>query len=470
MALTTDREKCAHLLRRFGLGASEAELEYYLKDGGLKGAIAKLLNFEAVPDPAEIPIEMVENGKGQLKVPGVQAWWMSRLAATHRPLQEKLTLFWHDHFATSAAKVTSAQLMLNQNEILRRNAAGNFRTLLREVSKDAAMMYWLDNQYNVKGKPNENFAREVMELFTLGIGNYSEKDIQEAARAFTGWGFRQRKGPKGQAGVPKTTSFVFNAADHDDGEKTILGKTGRFTGDDVLDLLCNDPRTATFVAKKAWEWFAYEKPEPAIVERLASAFRDSGLNIRILVKTIMDSPEFYSARAERTVYKNPVDFVVPIVRQLGIGSTVASGQKANLAGITRPLSLSAKAMGMDILFPPDVAGWDGGAAWITSATMIERVKFADKVFGVAPPGIKGQKGGTNVNFRYPARSLFGDVPTAETIVDTLLSIYDAPLKSDKRPNLLAAAQKGLAAEGSNINAVAASVSRLIFGAPEFQFA
>lgn len=458
----TEREKVAHLLRRFGLGASEAEINYYGQDG-LKSAIDLLLNYEPVDEGFSIPVQDLENAKGALKMPAVQAWWMIRMVVTKRPLQEKMTLFWHNHFATSAAKVTVPDVMYRQNEILRENATGNFRTLLREVSKDAAMLFWLDNQYNVKGKPNENFAREVMELFTLGIGNYTEKDVQEAARAFTGWTFGQRR--VGNA-VPRSARFIERAVDHDNGTKTVLGTSGALTGDDVLHILCDHPAMPKFIAAKAWSWFAYPNPEPAIVERIAGQFSKSGLNIKMLVRAIMEAPEFYSAKAVRAAYKNPIDFTVPIVRSLGFGELVSGADNAGRL-VGRAIQISSKGMGMDPLFPPDVSGWPVGPAWITSATIIERVKFADRVFGVAAQG----QGRGNLNLRYPTFALLRDDPTPEGVVRRLLSIFDAPLMESKLSPLVGAAEKasGGRLTALNASATAAAVSRLIFGSPEFQF-
>ena len=477
MILATDRDKCAHLLRRFGLGASEAELDYYLQSGGINGAIAKLLDYESVDEAFPFVIDDMANQKDQVKMPGVQAWWLMRLVMTRRPLQEKMTLFWHDHFATSASKVNGPMLMYTQNEILRRNATGGFREMLGEVSRDPAMLYWLDNQYNVKGKPNENFAREVMELFTLGIGHYTEKDIQEAARAFTGWTFGRRRGARAQQNAPKNAAFYFNEDEHDDGVKTVLGKTGNLDGEAVLDVLCENPQTAKYVATKVWEWFAYPKPEQAIIDRLANTFRVSRLNIRTLVQAVMESPEFYSDKAVRAIYKNPVDFVVPPVRQLGFGQLLsqvkeAGGEARAQVGSVRGVQLSMKSMGMDLLFPPDVAGWMNGAEWITSATMIERIKFADRIYGQAPAGLKGQKGGANVNLRYTAYAVLHDTPTPDSAVRRLLSLYDAPVKADKLPALVAAANKASGGQitQANANVTAAAVTRLIFGTPEFQFA
>lgn len=470
MALSTDRDKGAHLLRRFGLGASEAELDYYLKDG-LSGAIDRLLDYEHTDEGFSVEIERFANNKnGTLKPQQVGAWWTLRMMATQRPLQEKMSLFWHDHFATSGEKVQSGPLMFGQNEAIRANATGNFRTLLAEVSKDPAMLFWLDNQYNVKGKPNENFAREVMELFTLGIGNYTEKDIQEGARAFTGWSIGRRNGKevdptKGLKGG--NSQFIVRQNLHDDGEKTFLGISGTLTGDDVLNHLCDMPRTAEYLTWKIWTWFAYENPEPALVSRLASKFREGNLEIKALLRAIMTSPEFYSPKADRTVYKCPVDFTISTLRQLGVAQAMANTLDAdgeNIRGRIQPIQAayaSMKSMGMQLLYPPDVSGWEGGANWITSATMMERIGWSARLFGLAKTGAQ---------LKFPAYGLFTGDSTPLGVAKKLVSIFDAPIPSYKLPKLVEAAQ--LASGGrvtqQNANSTAAAVTKLIFAAPEFQ--
>ncbi len=485
MALRTEREKGAHLLRRFGLGASEAELDYYLKDG-LSGAYDKLLNYENVDENFSFPLEAMQNGNGQVNMPAVQLWWVLRLLITRRPLQEKMTLFWHDHFATSAAKVLGPPLMHGQNELLRQHATGKFYTLLMEASKDPAMLFWLDNQYNVRGKPNENFAREIMELFTLGIGNYSEKDIQEAARAFTGWTIgRPGAGRRPNANQPppqqvrRNAEFVFRPALHDDGTKELLGNKGNFSGEDVVGILVGNPQTARYLTLKIWEWFAYPDPEPALIDRLATKFRDSGHEIKVLLRSVMESSEFYSDKAERGIYKNPVDYVVSTVRQLGVGEGLGERLKGQetlpRAQILPALSVqqTLKAMGMELLFPPDVAGWEGGASWISSATMVERIQWADRLFGTAgSPNTGGGPRGQRAQIRFPAWTILSADPTPEGAVKTLQSIFDAPLGDKQKPQLLEAATK--ASDGrvtqANANQTAAAVTRLIFGSPQFQMA
>ncbi len=470
MQLKSERDKIAHLLRRFGLGASQAELEFY-GSGGLSGAIDKLLNFENTDEGFDLPPENLGGKNGQVKVKTIPVWWLLRLVVTNRPLQEKMTLFWHDHFATSAAKVDVGEAMVHQNDAIRSNCVGHFQDLLAAVSKDPAMLYWLDNQFNVKGKPNENFAREVMELFTLGIGHYSEKDIQEAARAFTGWSYGL--GPRRyQADKPARRSvFSFRTEQHDDGMKTILGNTGKFDGDDVLGILTGNPQTALYLTRKIWEWFAYPNPDAGLIDSVAQKFRSSGLDIKVLLRAIMESPEFYSDKAYRAVIKNPVDFCVSTLRQLGVASQLQEATKAEddkaIQRATLParaLANTTKAMGMELFFPPDVAGWDGGSAWISSATMVERIKWADRIFSGST--VKGQ-----VSMRYPAESLFGNDLTPQAVVQRLLSVFDAQLPDSKVSQLVQAAQSTSGGEitARNANEVADTVSRLIFGAPEFQF-
>lgn len=462
MALTTDREKCAHLLRRFGLGASESEVDYYLSGGSIANAVDRLIDYEKVPEGIDIPIDSIRSKNDALNMSQLVSWWATRMICTQRPLQEKMTLFWHDHFATSAEKVNRPFMMYAQNEILRKNATGSFRTLLSEVSKDPAMLLWLDNQDNVKGKPNENFAREVMELFTLGIGHYTEDDVQNGARAFTGWAFKRgEKVGSGKKG--NTAEFADFAEKHDDGEKTFLGQKGTFDGDDILRILCDQPHCSVFLTSKILNWFCYQDPEPAVVDKFAAIFKASDLNIKTLLKAIMLSDEFYSARAERSVIKNPVDFCVATARQLGVGSSVSANLnkpgKTNdaIRNAMHPALMVAqamKSMGMYIFYPPDVDGWKSQDYWISSGTMVERMKWAGNVF-------------KNIN----GRVIFGNQPTAQEYVDKLISIFDANIPESKMPALIAASQKLIddPNTGKDTAKVAGAIARLMYGTPEFQF-
>src|SRR5579862_363864 len=468
MALDTERQKGAHLLRRFAMGASEAELDYYMKDG-LNGAVDKLLNYENVDEGFKLDVESFRAGKNNnLNPQAIAIWWVARMLVTQRPLQEKMTLFWHNHFATSGEKVGQGGMLYVQNELLRQNATGSFRDLLMQVSKDPAMLFWLDNQYNVKGHPNENFAREVMELFTLGIGNYTEKDIQEGARAFTGWSIQRTNRKEGDDNRPQA-SFLFRPNLHDDGDKSYLGASGNLSGEDVINHLCDTPRMAEFLVAKLWKWFGYPNPEPELVSRLAGTFRQSNLSIKDLLRAIMTSPEFYSEKAQRGVYKNPVDFVVVTLRQLGVGQILnemiaeaqtAGGNPQSRVAPAAQAYQAMKQMGMQLLFPPDVSGWAGGPDWVSTATMVERISWADKVFGRARFGT-----------RFTSYRIFEQDPTPRGVAAKLTSIFDAPISPAKMTSLVQAAQGAVGGplNEQNANAVAAAVSRLIFASPEFQF-
>lgn len=465
MALQTDRQKTAHLLRRFGLGASVAELDFY-GQGGYAAAVDRLVDYDATAEGYDVDLQSLANAQGNVNIRAVQAHWYLRLAVTRRPLQEKLTLFWHDHFAVSAQKVDVPPAMHQYVDVLRRHALDEFPKLTLEVSKSPAMLYWLDNQLNVSGKPNENFAREVMELFTLGIGHYSEKDVQEAARAFTGWGYGIGPVRRPTDRPVRNAEFVFRQAQHDTGAKTVLGSTGAFNGADLVNLTAYHPQTARHIVTKMWEWFAYPKPDEALVGRLAKGWRENDLSIRWLVKAIALSPEFVSARAERAIYKNPVDFTISTYRQLGIGQNALdaiarseAGQAVRALAPMAPLVQTCKSMGMELLYPPDVAGWDGGASWISTATMVERIKWADRIFG-APQR-------NSPALRYPVATLFGDDTAPDSVVDKLVAVFDAQVAGAKRAQLVAAARE---AQKTGAPAMAAAVCRLLFATPEFQMA
>lgn len=482
MALT-ERDKVAHLLRRFALGASEAEIDYYGKNG-VAGAINLLLDYENVNPGYEVSTDSYQNSRGVVNIRVVQGIWYTRLVMTRRPLEEKMTIFWHNHFATASMKVDSAYAMSNHIDTLRAYGTDNFRTLLSRISQDPAMIFWLDNQENVKGKPNENFAREVMELFTLGIGHYSEKDVQEAARAFTGWtygaGFRSAN--EAARAPRRVERFRLVAERHDAGPKTVLGKSGKLSGDDVLNLLCDHPQTAKFIAHKMWTWFAYENPEEALIERLAKKFRDSKLEIKALIRAVMEAPEFYSDKCYLRHIKNPVDFVIPIMRQLGLGRDMATRiqdavdnpQINEQNGLNVRLLAASRAgfattgpttsMGMELMNPPDVSGWKTGAYWITSATMVERAKFADILFRRPQVGQGGQPGNRQASIALDVTPMFGPRPTAESVVSTLLSVFDCTVPAASKKVLESAAR---GADGT-ANGMALAVCKVLFIAPEFQ--
>jgi len=294
----------------------------------------------------------------------LRAWWLREMLATESPLTERMTLFWHGHFATSQQKVRSNQLMYRQNVLLRREALGNFGTLLHAIARDPAMLVYLDNAGSRRGAPNENFAREVMELFTLGEGRYGEADVKEAARAFTGWSLERGTG-----------EFTYRRIWHDYGEKTVLGRKGRFDGDDILDVLLERPETARFIAAKLWREFISPQPDAAEVERWAQVFREARYEVKPLLRAIFLSKAFWAEENRSALVKSPVD--------LAVGTMRASGMNPF---DLRPAVFACASLGQNLFAPPNVKGWPGGNAWIDSATLLARKQWLERIFRGAEEG------------------------------------------------------------------------------------
>ena len=289
----------------------------------------------------------------QLETRRVGYWWAERMLDTNRPLEEKMALFWHGHFATAQNKVRDYRKMLAQIEMFERHATGNFSDLLVAVAKDPGMLYYLDAGVNVKGAANENFAREVMELFSMGVGNYTEQDVREAARAFTGWNF-------------ENLDFVVNTTHHDDGRKTVLGRTGNFDGVDVLRIILEQPVTAEYIAAKIYRFFVREDLSPALTARLGAVLRDNDYELRPLLTTIFLSRDFYSAASYGAHIKGPVEHVITMLKQLGA---------EDVPGVP-DFNSTTIALGQHLLNPPSVAGWAQGRSWITPALLQERGNVA----------------------------------------------------------------------------------------------
>ncbi len=349
----------AHLLRRAGFGAKPDETLAAAKQGREATAL-NLIAYDQIPETAPAPPASISDSKSR-NPDDLAAWWLARMITTQRPLQEKLTLFWHGHFATAISKVGQPGFMFAQNETLRANALGRFDDLLAAVYKDPAMLIWLDGQRNIKGAPNENWGREVMELFTLGTGNYTEDDVHACAAAFTGW----RIGVDGQA--------MFAPRLHDDSTKTLLGLTGTWGSDDAVRILAAHPATGRFLATKLWKFFASDSPPQTAIDRIAQSYVDSGHSIRAMITTLFTMPEFYAVSVRAGHVKSPVEFIVGAVRQL---------QLQQVDTRTFPLYLSL--LGQELFNPPNVGGWPGGTNWISAATMLNRFNFASHLTGDAP--------------------------------------------------------------------------------------
>jgi uncharacterized protein (DUF1800 family) len=350
-----DARKAAHLLRRAGFGASPKDVDRAVKDG-LESTVEGL--FDEAEDESRLFAQTFEAIAGDLvdfsEVDQLRGWWAYRMVKTRAPLREKLALFWHGHFATSFDKVDDANLMHRQVETLRRLAWGNFRDLVLAIAKDPAMIAYLDGESNTKSHPNENFGRELMELFTCGIGHYTEDDVKAAARAFTGW---HREGAE----------FAFKADEHDDGRKRFLGKSGKFDGGDIVEILIQHPATPRRIATKLLRFFAAPEPSPEVVDEATALFERTRLDVKWFLRELFQSSYFFSRDCYRARISSPAEFVVGAVRTLGVrwaGSRVAE---------------QLTSMGQSLFAPPNVKGWDGEAKWINSSTLAARAATAKAI-------------------------------------------------------------------------------------------
>lgn len=449
-----DAAKAAHLLHRAGFGPTLQDLEETRRLGP-KGMVEKLLDFpnltveergEDGPDLSGIedypnnfaerrklfegktPQERMELNQKLMRanreaVLATAQWWLNRMATGKSPLQEKLTLFWHGHFTTSARDERSAWLMWQQNETLRRHAAGNFGSFVKQISRDPAMLDYLNNQQNRKGSPNENYARELMELFTLGIGEYTEADIKEAARAFTGWGHDGE-------------SFIFRKSLHDGDAKRFFGISGNFDGDDVIDIILKRPECANYIAGRLFRFFAYDSVDPAILASLGNLLRESDYELRPALYTLLTSKAFYSPAAIGTQIKSPVHLITSGARQMGLESPT----KIPVMGVLEQ-------MGQVPLQPPNVKGWPGGRAWINTSTLFVRYNTSVAMVG-----------------RIPEKELRpADARTGEAIVSHWLArLIQRPVAQEKRKTL----ESELGSRHDN--AAIRRMIELIVSMPEYQ--
>lgn len=327
-------------------------------------------------------------------------WWANRMLTTKRPLEEKLTLFWHGHFATGQNKVRDYRMMLRQNQMFREHASGSLRDLLVGILKDPAMLVYLDNGENVKNHPNENFGRELLELFTMGVGNYSERDVREAARAFTGW-------------TNNVLEFKFDRDQHDFGDKTFLGRTRDFNGDAIIDVILEQPVTGEFVAGKLYRHFVREDLGNAVKLELGRTLRNSGYQLKPVLKQMFLSKDFYSPASVGTQIKSPVHLVVSTYKKMGLREVPTIPDFGRMTG----------GLGQTLFEPPNVAGWAGGRTWITPSTLLQRGNlFRDVLF----PDVKG--------FRPPDRAMSAtDTRVGERLAQGM-NITEATREGDAESN------------------------------------
>ena len=447
-----DYDKAAHLIERAGFGATPDEIER-LAAMTPEAAVDDLVNFTTIDnrgvpafdpspiwDPGMDPfpksraeavriaretgssmgVAMLPEGESRRLQPVVNTffyglrsnavetqrlatWFAERMLTTRRPLEEKLTLFWHGHFATGNGKVRDTRMMLRQNEMLRANAAGSFRDLLVGILTDPAMLVYLDNGENRKGHPNENFGRELLELFTMGVGNYTEQDIREGSRAFTGW-------------TNDVLQFRFDAATHDDGEKTFLGRTGAFDGEDIIDIILDTPVTAEFISAKLYRFFVREEIDDATRMALGATFRDAGYQLRPLLRRLFLSRDFYSPASYATLVKSPVHLVVSTYRKLGLTTLPTIPDFGTLTG----------RLGQRLFNPPNVAGWAGGRTWITPASLLDRGNLYQDVLFADADG-----------FRAPDRTLPGVYAPVGARLAQGMNITSATQQGDAESSMLA---------------------------------
>ncbi|MDA0769767.1 MAG: DUF1800 domain-containing protein [Chloroflexi bacterium] len=401
MVVQTRREVelIAHLMRRAGFGATRDELQQYAAKG-YDALLDHLLNpseVKTIPDELIRRYHHEQSGMMGQQNPG--AYWLYKMISTTAPLQEKMTLFWHTIFATGYPKITNGKVLNDQIRMFRHYGMGNFKTLLLELAKDPAMIVWLDNHDNHKGAINENFGRELLELFSLGVGNYTEEDIKEASRAFTGWTLgnkdymalraeRDSIWPYGRI----AWHFQFDADDHDDGEKNFLGNTGNFDGEDIVDLICQQESTARFIARHLYDFFVAEEPpvpqwpynkprDPEAIDILAQAYFDNDYDITAMLRALFTSDFFKSDANWFVRVKSPAELVAGVLR------LTDEFDRPRREILDRALQMSF--MGQFLINPPSVEGWHQGPEWIDTGTLVERLNFATGQLGdIGKPGVR----------------------------------------------------------------------------------
>jgi len=382
-ALLLTADDARHLLVRTGFGASPAEIRALTgerRDLAVDRILAGVRSVAGTPLPPELArfARPVDRGSDETErrafamrqaglAMDLRAWWLGEMLRTPAPLGERMTLFWHNHFVSSLEKVKSPALLARQNVLLRRHATGSFADMLRAVARDPAMVVYLDGAQNRKAAPNENFARELMELFTLGEGHYGEQDVREAARAFTGWSLDRDTG-----------EFVVRRGQHDRGRKSVLGRSGDLDGDDVIGILLDRPETGRHVVRRLWREFVSPEPDEAAVEAVGRRFQASGHDIRVALRALLLSEAFWAPARRGALIRSPVDLLVGTLRTFAIEVPDPA-----------PLAVLSAGLGQNLFAPPNVKGWPGGEAWIDATTLLARKQFLDRLFrgdGMGAPG------------------------------------------------------------------------------------
>ncbi len=395
---TDNIELIAHLMRRAGFGATRTELEAYVAQG-YDATVEALINPANPQWMGDYMIRRFHHEQSGMMGPRASGEnWLYRMITTSAPLLEKMCLFWHGIFATGYPKVIHGKVLWDQVGMFRRHGMRSFKTLLVELSKDPAMIVWLDNQDNHKGAINENFGRELLELFSMGVGNYSEDDIKSCARAFTGWTIgnteymvlrseRDSDWPYGRI----AWHFERRSDDHDDEDKTFLSQTGQFDGKDIIDIICQQESTARFIARHMYHFFVADEPpvpswpytpprHPEAIEMLVQAYFDSDYDIRAMLRVLFNADFFKAEDVRYEKVKSPAEYMVGILRLTG------EFDRPRREILNRAFQMTW--MGQQLNNPPSVEGWHQGTAWIDTGTLVERINFASEQFGdVSKPGV-----------------------------------------------------------------------------------
>jgi len=398
-------EECTHLLARTSFGVTQKDLSRCLKDQNYETSIENLLLFSNMKKSEETPYFAKDLIRPSRRLKDVNAtersalkkelvkqkidirlWWFNKMLTTNTPFEEKMVLFWHNHFASKLEKVVQPSLMYRQNQLFRKYALGNFGELLHKVVEDPAMLIFLDNRSNKKTHPNENLGRELLELFTIGEGHYTEKDIKEVSRTLTGYG------------IDYKYDFEFKKQIHDDGEKNIFGNKGNYDAHQMIDIVLQQDATAEFIVKKLWKSFIGERYEENEVKRLAKIFRKNNYELKPLLRALFISPSFTDPSIKGKMIKSPVDFVVGTLRSL------------NNTDLDRRVAyLYIRKLGEDLFDPPNVKGWPGGNSWINAHTLLLRKDFLERVV----------RGTAKLDQTY---TLFKDTKIASTPEESAISI------------------------------------------------
>ena len=475
MANKKDIELMAHLMRRAGFGATREELEIRAAKG-YEATVEELLAFS---DGRSMGDDLINRFHHELSglMGGRSAGehWLYRLITNNAPLEEKVALLWHNIFATGYPKVVHAKVLTDQIRMFRRYGMGSFKTLLVELSEDPAMIIWLDNQDNHNGAINENWGRELLELFTLGVGNYTEQDIKETARAFTGWtignreymelrSMRDSDWPYGRI----AWYFAYVPDDHDDGEKEFLGQRGRFNGEDIVEIICQQPATARFISRHMYHFFVADEPpvpswpyippkNPQAIKVLTEAYFDSGYDIRSMLRVLFSSDFFKSEECWYEKVKSPAELVAGVLRLTG------EFDRPRLQITERWQQLTW--MGQELNNPPSVEGWHQGTEWIDTGALVERINFASEQFGdESKPGVKAIV--DKIVASLERQSKDGDNPTSDQLVDLCLDQMGAISVSDETRDVLLR----FAEQGGPSRQDVAQLLRLTASTREFQLA